>query len=164
MTTSISPIPTLLRLRVLALRPRLILTEVQLVDDALLYQRIDGRDHIPTEVRAVRRSAADWANLRDVLDAAGVWSWPRRWSQRVHRYTGDFAVAVEWNGRAARSAGPIGVTTEVGAALDEVLRLVGNAPRRASKAVATLSEPNRHDPTHRTSSGTREIPSRRPSG
>jgi hypothetical protein len=28
----------------------------------------NGRDHVPTEVRAVRPSAADWATLQLVLD------------------------------------------------------------------------------------------------
>lgn len=44
----ITSIPSLLRLRLLSLGPHLLLTEVQLIDDVVLYQRIDGRDDIPT--------------------------------------------------------------------------------------------------------------------
>lgn len=143
--------PSTLRLRLLVVQPRLTLTEIQLVDDVVFYQRIDGRDGVPTEVRAVRPSAADGADLRHVLERAAFWSWPCRWSLCEHRYTGDFAIGIEWNGRAARSAGSLCIAREVDAVLDAIQRLVGKAPPRASKAVATLlrADPPR-PPTHRT--------------
>lgn len=141
MTTTI---PSFLRLRVIRLRPHLTLTEIQLVDDALLYQRIDGRDHIPTEIRAVRPSTADWARFRAVLDAAGFWSWPRRWPGVPDGYEGEFAIGVEWNGRAVVSVGALGIRPEVDAVLDEVQRLVGDARLRAPQAVSTLSSLDRH--------------------
>lgn len=122
--------PSTLRLRLLALRPHLLLTEVQLVDEIVLYQRIDGRDHIPIEGRAVRPSFADWALLRSVLDHAGFWSWSRRWPRMHDGFMGEFAIGVEWAGRAAVSAGPIGVAPEVDAVLDEVDRLVGSSRGR----------------------------------
>lgn len=71
--------PSLLRLRLLSVRPRLLLTEIQLVDSSLLYRRLDRRDHVPIEVRVMPPGSADWADLRLALNAASFWSWPRRW-------------------------------------------------------------------------------------
>lgn len=130
--------PSLLRLRLLATRPQLALTEIQLVDDVLLYRRLDGRDRVPTAVRALRPSASDWEYLRRTLDAASFWLWPRRW-RRVHDgYEGEFAIGVVWGGRAAMSAGTISVAQEVDAVLDEVERLARSGPRHAPQPVATL--------------------------
>lgn len=131
-------IPSLLRLRLLGLRPHLVLTEIHLVDGALLYRCIDARDHVPTEVRAVRPSTADWEALRRVLDTAAFWAWQRRWPPVPDDYEGEFAIAIACAGRAWRSAGSLGVAREVDDVLDEVGRLVGNAPRHASQAVPTL--------------------------
>lgn len=136
-----SSIPSLLRLRALTVQPRLALTEVQLIDDVALYRLLDARDRVPTEVRAVRPSPADWAELRRVLDEVSFWLWPRRWPCAHDGYKGEFAIGVVWGGRAVVSAGALGVAPDVDAVLDEVRRLVGNGRRRASAAVPTLLSP-----------------------
>lgn len=138
--------PSLLRLRRLFLRPRLSLTEVQLVDDVVRYRHIDSRDRVPTEVRATRPSGADWTRFRVALDEAAFWQWPRRWPRGHDVYVGEFAIGIEWNGRGVVSAGPIGVAPEVDAVLDEVRHLVGNGPQRASEPVPTLLSPTRPPP------------------
>lgn len=55
------PIPDVLRLRVVATRPHVFLTEVQLVDGAVMVEHIDARDHVMTEVGAFRPSLSEWA-------------------------------------------------------------------------------------------------------
>lgn len=142
----ITSIPSTLRLHVVSLRPHLTLTEIQLVDGALHYQRIDGRDYVPIEVRALRPSPADWADLRNVLEESRLWSWPRRWPPVHNAYEGEFVIAVASAERVARSAGPIGVAPEVDAVLDEVRRLVGNGPQLAQEPVPTLLSPTRPPP------------------
>lgn len=100
---------------------------MQLVDDVLLYQRIDGRDHVPIEVRAVRPAAADRNALRVGLDDASFWLWPRRWPRVDDHYTAEFVIAVEWAGRATVSAGPIGVARVLVAVLEDTSHVVGDA-------------------------------------
>lgn len=101
--TMITSIPSLLRLRLLSLRSDLALTEIQLVDDVALYQRIDGRYHIPIEVRAIRPAATHLARFRLGLDESRFWLWPSRWPGMPDGFMGEFAIAVEWAGRAAVS-------------------------------------------------------------
>lgn len=134
-------IPWLLRLRVLTVQPRLTLTEIQLVDTTLLYRRLDGRNHVPIEVRAIRPPAADWMDLRHLLDETGVWRWPRRFPRVHDGYVGEFAIAIEWDRRGVMSVGALGAAPEVDDVVDEVQRLVGNAPRRSSRPVPTLLSP-----------------------
>ncbi len=138
--------PSPLRLRLLSVRPRLLLSEVQLVDDTLQYRSIDGRDHVATEVRAVRPSAADWAKLRRVLDEVRFWSWPRRWPRAHDNFEGDFVIAVKWDGRVITSAGALGVAPEVDAVLDEVQQLASDARMRSLEPVPTLLSPVRPSP------------------
>lgn len=135
-------IPSLLRLRLLSVRPHLNLAEIQLVDDALLYHRLDGRDHVPTEARAVRPSAADWARLRRILQEASFWFWPRRWPRVDDRYAGDFVIAVEWAGRVVVSTGALGVAPEVDRVVAELERLVGRPhAQRAPQATSAHDTP-----------------------
>lgn len=144
-SASVASIPATLRLRVIAVQPNLTLTEVHLVDGALLYERIHGREHVPTEVRAARPFLADWADLSLALDQAGFWLWPRRWPRVHDGFMGEFAIVVEWAGRAAASAGPIGVAAVVDDVIAAAERLVGEplaqlAPRTMSAHLSPAAQ------------------------
>lgn len=125
LSASLASIPATLRLRVIAVQPNLTLTEVHLVDGALLYERIHDREHVPTEVRAARPFLSNWADLSLALDQAGFWLWPRRWPRVHDGFMGEFAIVVEWAGHAAVSAGPIGVAPVVDDVIAAAERLVG---------------------------------------
>lgn len=146
--TTVGYAPSLLRLQLLVTRPALTLTEVELVDDALHLRRIDARDGVPSEVRAVTPSPTDWAHLGGVLDGGDFWSWPRTWPPAEKMYCGEWKLGVAWNGRIWASTGPIGMPHEIDLLLDEVERLVGTRltdrvrPRRtASHALPSPPPP-----------------------